>query len=127
MSDMDVGRPIEVDAESVDGAAPIRRPRKRRISKRMAELLAWQARELPALEQTLRELEALAVKKYETKARTKNAIRNATMALHEVLQTLQSFSAHEALVAKSTVKYVHRAIRERVALDVKPKRKRRAE
>lgn len=118
---MDSARTVEIDDET---ATPVARPR-RRISRHRAELLAFYNRTLPSVEQTLRELETLAVKRYETKARTKNAIRNANRALAEVLQTLHSFSTYENLVAKSTVDHVHRRLREIVALDVKPKRKRR--
>jgi hypothetical protein len=99
----------------------------RGLTKRQRELIEWNNRSLPPIEQTIRELESLAVKKYETKARTKNAIRNATMALAEMLSTLQSYSAYEALVARSTVETLHRRIRDQVALDVRPKRRRRVD
>jgi hypothetical protein len=124
MSDMDTSRSIDSDESSI--SAPVARPRKpRRLSQYRREQLAFQEREPPPIEQTLRELETLATKRYETRARTKNAIRNATLALRDALETLESFSAHESLVAKSTVKHLHRKIRERVALDMKPKRQRR--
>jgi hypothetical protein len=98
----------------------------RGLTKRQRELIEWNNRSLPPVDQTIRDLELLAVKKYETKERTKNAIRNATMALADMLSTLQSYSAYEALVARTTVETLHRRIRERVALDVRPKRRRRS-
>lgn len=70
----------------------------------------------PPLEHTLAELNTLATKAYETKARTRNAIKLSHIALVEVLQTLQSFSKHPDLVANGTVDTIHKQIRRALKL-----------
>ena len=75
---------------------------------------------LPPLEETIATLKAMAVKQYETKSRTKNAIKQATLALIESLQMLQAFSTHEDLVAKGVVDKIHRDILHRLGLEKVP-------
>ena len=75
---------------------------------------------LPPLEETLATLNALAVKQYETKARTKNAIKQAHLALADTLHMLEVFSAHENLVAKNVVDKLHRDILHRLGLEKVP-------
>lgn len=70
----------------------------------------------PPLEHTLAELNALATKSYDTKARSRNAIKHSHSALVETLQTLQAWSKYPDLVAPATVEAIHKQIRRTLKL-----------
>jgi hypothetical protein len=82
------------------------------LKQRMAEL----RQPPPPLEHTLAELNTLATKSYDTRARSRNAIKHSHTALVEVLQTLQAWSKYPALVAPSTVEAIHKQIRRTLKL-----------
>lgn len=83
---------------------------------RVAELMAPP----PPLDFTLAELARRASYVPETKARRRNAIRDAHQALIEVLQLLESYSKYPALVSRGTVDQVHKEIRRRLKLLAPP-------
>jgi hypothetical protein len=75
-------------------------------------------RPLPPIDTTLTTLAKLAYKTYETKARSKEAIRLSHSALADILQMLESYAKHESLVSKGVVESVHRSIYHRLKLEI---------
>lgn len=92
------------------------------MKKSLREWIAKQRAPLPPIADTLGVLDRLALKQYETKARSRNANKAAHQTLYELLQTLDAWAKYPRLVAPSTVEAVHRTIRRRLRLD-DPKRR----
>lgn len=90
------------------------------MSKRRALAIARLTAPLPPLEETIKKLENLAFKTYETKAQTKNAIKNAHRALIHTLQIMESYSRYAALVSKGVLESIHRDILRDLKLEESP-------
>jgi hypothetical protein len=76
---------------------------------------------LPPVADTLAVLDQLAVHQYETKARTRAALKLAHRTLGELLQHIEASARHEQLVSRATADSLHRHLRRSLELD-KPKR-----
>lgn len=76
---------------------------------------------LPPASDTLTVLDQLAVHQYETRARTRRALKLSHVALREVLTMLESYARYPDLVARSVADDLHRRIRRELRLD-NPKR-----
>lgn len=88
----------------------------RKLSKKRQAAIDEMLKPAPPIADTIAKLNELSAKKYETKARTKNAIRDSHLALVEVLQTLEAYSKHSELVARSTVESIHKTILRKLKL-----------
>lgn len=95
--------------------------RTRAPSKRRAKLLAELTAPPPPVTDTLALLDQLATHRYETKARTRAAIKLAHSALRDLLQHIERSAQHEELIARVTADSLHRQLRSALQLD-KPKR-----
>lgn len=76
---------------------------------------------LPPIDETLAVLDQLAAHGYETKARTRAALKLAHRTLAEMLQHIEASARHPGLVARATADSLHRQLRRSLELD-KPKR-----
>jgi hypothetical protein len=76
---------------------------------------------LPPAGETIVVLERLADHQYETRARTRAALKLAHHALAEALRWIDAFAREEALIPAATAAFLHKKIRDAMALD-KPKR-----
>jgi hypothetical protein len=92
------------------------------VKKSLRDWIAKQRAPLPPIADTLDELDRLALKQYETKARSRRAIKLSHRALRDILQMLESYAQYPDLVARGVVEGVHRDIRRQLQLD-DPKRK----
>ena len=76
---------------------------------------------VPPVADTLAVLDQLASHQYETKARTRAALKLAHRTLHELLCHIEASARHSGLIARSTAESLHRQLRRSLELD-KPKR-----
>lgn len=90
-------------------------------SKRRAQIAAELTVPLPPVSQTLDMLEALATHAYETKARTRAALKLAHRALRDLLQEIEADARYPELMSCTVVEALHRRLRRSLELD-KPKR-----
>jgi hypothetical protein len=72
---------------------------------------------LPPVADTLAVLDQLATHQYETKARTRAALKLAHNTLRDLLQHIESSAQHEALIARATAESLHRQLRRSMELD----------
>lgn len=90
-------------------------------SKRRARIVAELTAPLPPIAETLAVLDALATHAYETKARTRAALKLAHQTLHDLLQEIEVDARYPNLISRTTAEDLHRRLRRSMALD-KPKR-----
>ncbi len=76
---------------------------------------------LPPVADTLAVLEQLVTHQYETKARTRAALKLAHHALRDLLSHVESSARHPDLISSVTAESLHRQLRRSMELD-KPKR-----
>ena len=80
------------------------------MSSRRAKEIARLTAPLPPIEETIKRLEHLAMKSYETKAQSKAAIKNSHRALIHILQIMQAYSNYANLVSKGVLEGIQRDI-----------------
>lgn len=93
------------------------RSRKQQLARIRAELES----PLPPVDDTLAVLDQLATHQYETKARTRAALKLAHRTLHQLLSHIRSSARHPELLSSFLAESIHRDIRRWLELD-KPKR-----
>jgi hypothetical protein len=76
---------------------------------------------LPPAADTLSVLDQLAVHQYETKARSRRALKLSHHALRDVLAMIESYARYPDLIARSIADDLHRRIRRELRID-DPKR-----
>jgi len=76
---------------------------------------------LPPVAETLMVLDALATHEYETKARTRAALKLAHRTLRDLLQEIEVDSRYPELISRIAAECLHRRLRRSMELD-KPKR-----
>lgn len=81
-------------------------------AQRRAEILAPP----PPVEITLADLKSLAVRSYETKARTRKTIQRAHLALADVLEMIESYARYPDLISRGVADALHKDIRRRLRL-----------
>lgn len=90
---------------------------RRSLKKRIAEMAAA----LPPVAETLAVLDQLTTHQYETKARTRAALKLAHSTLRDLLQHIEASARHPDLIARATADGLHRTLRRSMEID-KPKR-----
>lgn len=76
---------------------------------------------LPPAGETIAVLERLAAHQYETRARSRAALKLAHRALADVLRWIDAFAREDELISAGSAEFLHRKVREAMELD---KRKR---
>lgn len=76
---------------------------------------------MPPVAETLAVLDQLATHQYETKARTRAALKLAHHTLRNLLAHIHASARHPALISSATAESLHRDLRRSLELD-KPKR-----
>lgn len=87
----------------------------------MARIRAELESPLPPVDETLAVLDQLATHQYETKARTRAALKLAHRTLHNLLSHIHASARHPALISSATADSLHRDLRRSLEID-KPKR-----
>jgi hypothetical protein len=72
---------------------------------------------LPPIDETLAVLDQLATHQYETKARTRAALKLAHRTLHDLLSRIRSSAKHPELLSSVTAESLHRDLRRSMQLD----------
>lgn len=80
------------------------------MSSRRAKEIARLSTPPPPLSETIAKIEGLAFKTYETKARSRAAIKNSHRALAYALQMLESYARYANLVSAGVVDSIHRGV-----------------